>query len=122
METINKLVGQVIVSVEGCVVGSESMLITTEGGDTFHWYHQESCCESVEIVQVDGDVSDLVGQVCAMAEETGENGPDTDDESYTWTFYKFASTKGYVPCVGMAVAVDTTPKTWCSNTTGREVW
>lgn len=68
--------------------------------------HEQECCESVEIIDVIGELDDLVGAPIYMAEEVvsqeenpdGVEGPDPGDrdESYTWTFYKFATIKGYV--------------------------
>lgn len=50
-----------------------------------------------------GDLSDLIGQPLLMAEEVCESDinpegvkiPDFQD-SFTWTFYKLATVKGYV--------------------------
>lgn len=68
--------------------------------------HEQECCESVEIIDVIGELDDLVGAPIYMAEEVvsqeenpdGAKGPDPEDRdlSYTWTFYKFATVKGYV--------------------------
>lgn len=61
---------------------------------SYRLYHSQSCCESVYIDQVDGDLNDLVGVPLMMAEMA-----TMDDESNSdamWTFYKFATLKGYV--------------------------
>ncbi len=61
--------------------------------------HDQDCCECVEIEDVTGDLQDLVGSPIIMAEETTSNdGPgliDRDHESYTRTFYRLATVKGY---------------------------
>ena len=72
----------------------------------WEFYHEQDCCESVEIIDVIGELDDLVGAPIYMAEEVmsteenpdGVEGPDPGDRdlSYTWTFYKFATVKGYV--------------------------
>lgn len=61
------------------------------------WHYQE-CCERVEIDDIVGDLTDLVGVPILMAEEsTNSDSPrDSADASFTWTFYKFATAKGYV--------------------------
>ena len=68
-------------------------------------YHEQDCCESVLIDDVCGDVSDLIGQPILIAEEnsssdnpigTSSEFIDSQDESFTWTFYKLATRKGYV--------------------------
>lgn len=65
---------------------------------TFTFYHDQNCCESVSIEDVVGDLSDLVGEPLLIAEEvSNDEGPvGSYDDSFTWTFYKFATRKGYV--------------------------
>ena len=62
-------------------------------------FHERDCCESVSVEDICGELSWLVGAPILMAEEVC-NVPlpakDSWDESHTWTFYKFATTKGYV--------------------------
>lgn len=55
-------------------------------------YHDQDCCEEVFISDASGDIKDLVGSEILMAEEITEN----RGECETWTFYKFATIKGYV--------------------------
>ena len=65
------------------------------------FYHQQDCCESVYIEDICGDLEDLVGEPLLIAEEVSDvayeeaNSPEYS-ESHTWTFYKFATRKGYV--------------------------
>ena len=60
--------------------------------------HWQDCCESVTIDTIDGDLSDLIGSKILMAECESKDGTTNDEysESSTWTFYKFATIKGYV--------------------------
>ena len=65
------------------------------------FYHQQDCCESVYIEDICGDLQDLVGAPLLIAEEVSDEVYEAEhqpehDESYTWTFYKFATRKGYV--------------------------
>lgn len=67
-------------------------------GTEYHMYHEQDCCESVWLAEIIGDPDDLIGSPITMAEEVvqeGEYGVDSY-ESSTWTFYKFATNKGYV--------------------------
>ena len=81
----------------------------TETGDTmvfenaterYVFFHEQNCCESVSINDVVGDLSDLEGEPLLIADEVEGQSPvgfeDEDHESVTWTFYKFATRKGYV--------------------------
>ena len=66
--------------------------------DRYVFFHQQDCCESVCIDDIVGDLSDLEGEPLLIADEVdGESPADFEAyESYTWTFYKFATRKGYV--------------------------
>ena len=66
------------------------------------FYHDQDCCETVELVDIDGGLEDLIGSPLTMIEEvTSEDEKafkkyNKYDDSHTWTFYKFATIKGYV--------------------------
>jgi hypothetical protein len=68
--------------------------------DRYVFFHGQDCCESVSINDVVGDLSDLVGEPLLIADEVSGETPvgfeDEYHESVTWTFYKFATRKGYV--------------------------
>ena len=89
--------GKTFVEVTGSV-GSGEMLFVTADGERFMFAHQQDCCESVDINDIVGDLQDLVGSPLLIAEEvSGATEPDEEHyESYTYTFYKFATRKGYV--------------------------
>lgn len=57
--------------------------------------HLQDCCEDVYIESIDGDLTDLIGEPLVMAEEAYQEG-ESDWGTSTWSFYKFATTKGYV--------------------------
>ena len=98
---INELIGKTFVSVEQ--KGVEEIIFTEADGTKYIQYHDQDCCECVLIEEVHGDLSDLVGAPIAQAEEVISQNETPDGfpaveypDSYTWTFYKLATIKGYV--------------------------
>lgn len=84
------------------IVGGEGddciAFITTEG-EQYNMLHHQDCCESVYLEDIVGDISDLVDTPILLAEEVSseDRGPLSEwEESYTWTYYKLATVKGYV--------------------------
>lgn len=63
-------------------------------------YHIQDCCESVSVDDIVGDINDIIGSEVLKAEEststTDEPIDGYVDDSYTWTYYKIATKKGYV--------------------------
>ena len=94
-----QMLGKTFVQVSGAV-GNFDLLFETANGERFMFSHQQDCCERVDINDIVGDLQDLVGEPLLLAEEVqGETPVDFNEreyESVTWTFYKFATRKGYV--------------------------
>lgn len=71
-----------------------------ENGDRYSMFHSQDCCESVSIEDIEGDFSDLIGNPITLAEEVSNSelfeGRPKNPDSFTWTFYKLATIKGYV--------------------------
>lgn len=90
------LLGKTLIKVEQ--VDYRDIIFTLENGQKYRLYHEQECCESVTIEDVCGNLDDLVGQPILMAEEVIRQGRHTTraDQGCTWTFYKFATIKGYV--------------------------
>ena len=93
---IESMVGKVFTRVSGSVGDGE--LVFENATERFVFFHQQDCCESVDINDIVGDLQDLVGEPLLMAEEvSGYIGPEPEyHDSYTYTFYKFATRRGYV--------------------------
>ncbi len=81
--------------------GNASIDFEATTGECWSMYYARDCCAECTIEDVAGELQDLVGAPIALAEEsTNSDDPrpprDYPDESYTWTFYRFATVKGYV--------------------------
>lgn len=93
----SSLAGLTIASIEGMELGEAEIHIKTTCGRHFVMYHWEDCCEEVLLEDVVGDVGDLIGLPILMAEaSTSEENPKGDPDAFLWTFYKLATSKGYV--------------------------
>lgn len=86
-----------------CVIrlGDDELIFEFTDGSAFKLYHYQDYCESVYIESIVGDLNDLVGHPLTMCEEVSSAGvgpkeAEYSSESFTWTFYKFATIKGYV--------------------------
>lgn len=98
------LVGKTLVAIH---VGDEEINFLDSEGHKYKMYHQQDCCESVWLEDVNGDWDDLLGNPITVAEERtsyageeGDIGEPADnsyiDDSYTWTFYTISTIKGTV--------------------------
>jgi hypothetical protein len=100
MNDISILIGKTLQAVKN--VDNEQILFTDTSGDTYRLFHYQDCCESVTVEDIIGDHTDLVGSPILMAEEvSSQDNPqgiekEYQDYSFTWTFYKLATIKGYV--------------------------
>ena len=81
------------------IEGTENIFFIDEDDVEYEMFHDYDCCENVYIEDICGDINNLIGSKIIMAEEVinRDLSPlNKFDESYTWTFYKFATVKGYV--------------------------
>lgn len=78
-----------------------SIVFETETGEKYKMEGESDCCNSVTVEDIAGNLDDLIGSPILQAEEatSGENPEGVNPEyqdSFTWTFYKLATVKGYV--------------------------
>jgi hypothetical protein len=99
----SELVGKTLASFSG-VEGGDTIEMVCTDGSIYVMHHAQDCCESVSVESIVGDVADLIGSPILHAEEstsdTDPEGYSADgtyrDSSFTWTFYKLATAKGWV--------------------------
>ena len=61
----------------------------------YAFYHEQDCCESVWLTQVDGVSDKIIGSRIVIAEVVTEE-KDTEDGHTTWSFYKIGTNKGMI--------------------------
>ena len=102
---IKELFNQTIKKIE-INEGRDQMTFELENGKTYQFYHEQECCEQVKIEDINGNLDDLIGCPLLLSEESTSNkNPENIDknkeqlkyqDSFTWTFYRFATVKCYV--------------------------
>ena len=103
MDRLKELIGKTLTKVENNK--NYDIKFTCEDGKQYMMYHEQNCCEHVIIEDIVGDLQDLVGSPILKAEKVSNYEPTSKEDirtssfesgTCTWTFYKFATTKGYV--------------------------
>lgn len=96
------LVGKEIVGFNGLHNGSERVELILRGGGKAVMAHIQDCCESVELIDVIGDVDDVIGVVVDARVETSDKDPEGvpapkyGRDSCTWTFYILQTRRGCI--------------------------
>lgn len=95
---ISQLIGKTLSAVRQN--GRDSIDFESDTGERWQMRYEPDCCASCDIEDVVGDLDDLVGSPIVMAEvSTNSDVPKESaytPDSFTWTFYRFATAKGYV--------------------------
>ena len=91
---LTELVGKTLVD---AYATDSKMTLVTDDPVSVVFYHEQDCCEHVYIESIVGDLADLVGHPLIMAEIVYNQQEEfSNGEFEEWTFYKFATIKGYV--------------------------
>ena len=61
----------------------------------YAFYHEQDCCESVYLTQVDGISDKIIGSRIVIAEVVTDE-KDTENGHITWSFYKIGTNKGMI--------------------------
>jgi len=92
MNDIKSMIGKTFTKVYQ--TGYEELIFENDE-EVYTFYHEQDCCEYVRIEDITGDLSDLVDSPITFAEESCSDNSD-DYDSATFTFYKFATVRGWV--------------------------
>lgn len=92
------LVGKTITDIKN---HGDQIIFTCNDGSFYEMYHNQDCCETVEVEDIIGDLQDLLDSPILSASEDTSNenlfGKTKEyQDSFTWTFYNLATIKGHV--------------------------
>ena len=100
---IDELLGKTLVDIHGAKEGEEEIYFVCSDGMVFKMYHEQDCCEGVDVEDITGDPRRLLNTPITLAEDISSKFEDPYpeaegfwDDSHTWTWYKLATVKGYV--------------------------
>lgn len=96
MNKINLIVGKIPTQINQ---SNDEIVFVFSDGSQGRFYHEQDCCETVVIDDVNGSWGDLIGTPLLVADERISHEDLKGREYYdsiTWTFYTFRSVKGSV--------------------------
>ena len=91
VKVYDELLGKTIVR---AAASNDEFYLLFDDNTYFRLYHEQCCCETVELIDVDGDIEDLVGGTLREAEVVTHEWETSNYER--WTYYKFGTQKGGV--------------------------
>jgi hypothetical protein len=92
----SELIGKTLIKIEVEKNGDDIITFIDNTGKGYKMLHHQSCCESVGINDINGDLDDLIGTPITLADESSNDDESGNYDSATWTFYRLATIKGYV--------------------------
>ncbi len=95
---LKRMLGRRLTSVDA---SDESIVMRAEDGALWRLYVPEDCCNRGGVEDICGDLADLIDSPITLAEEVSnptipDTAPEWEQESHTWTFYRFGTAKGVV--------------------------
>lgn len=93
VRVIEELLNKILIDIE--VIDNKQIILSCDNGEKYMMEHEPISWEEVWLEDVDGNLDNLLNSPILLAEEVHEGGT-TDGGTCTWTFYKFATAKGYV--------------------------
>jgi hypothetical protein len=96
--TLDALKGQKVVSATANRGWDQNRItLTFESGSVYEQYHERSCCERVEINDINPDLDHIIGgHLSSIEEESSKKWNPKEGDSHTWTYYKIRTSKGSV--------------------------
>lgn len=85
-----ELIGKTIISLD-------ETNIETSDGAKYYFYHEQDCCETVDLYKIKGNIDDILNSPVTLAEEDGaapECWKPEYVESYTFSNYFLETVKG----------------------------
>lgn len=101
VRNISDLLGKTLIDISGAEEEGDSIIFTCSDDTRYLMFHEQDCCEYVSIEDICGDISCLLNTPITLAEDISEECTEVPTQSeyidsYTWTWYKLATVKGYV--------------------------
>lgn len=102
IKNLDDLKGLVIDSIKINDKYDDEIVFNFQDGNKIKMYHNQDCCENVQIDDICGDINDLIdSEIIHFEERSGESDCNTEIdgrfyESFTYTFYDIQTMRGSV--------------------------
>ena len=98
-QIFEELIGKTLTAIKVDEKYAAWILFVISEDEKYLLHNDEADCNDVQVTidDINGDINDLVGSPLTMAESvSNEAFEKSQDAEGTWTFYRFATVKGYV--------------------------
>lgn len=94
--TIDVLVGQTLSKIE-VAKHNEEIFFFIDNQQVFHSYHMQDCCEHVRLVNIIGNIDNILKSPIIWAHQETFEGPEPEyPDSWTWTAQTITTKNGSV--------------------------